>query len=231
MTLRCGLGHRTNFHTSRVSYISTLPYINTLSNPVILHSLHIAEPSENNFIPFVTSHDSPIRAFGTSSILLTPSKPLRLSIYTAVILDLSSFPLITSLPYIRAGKSNDPCKTLVHLICKLLPLTRNLIAHATLLPLTTFLRHSVSSVPDSYRKHPKYLNSITWSYSIPSTQTSHSTPSSPQLALTCIDFQLSSPTHLNKTSRHCSCLPPIRHTHNQVICILEARQSSLSPSS
>ena len=84
--------------------------------------------------------------------------------------------IIVSLPYIRTGTSNDPCKTLAHSCCKLLALTRYIIAPASLLPLPTFLLLFASSVSDSSRTHPKYLNSETCSKSIPSTQTSHYNP-------------------------------------------------------
>ena len=100
-----------------------------LSNYVILHFLHMAEPLENTFAnPFVTLHNSLIYAFRTLSILLIPNKHLRFSIYTALILNLSfSFHIIASLAYIRTGTSNDSCKTLAHSSCKLLALTRDLI--------------------------------------------------------------------------------------------------------
>ena len=68
----------------------TLPHIHPLNNPIILHSLHMGEPSENIFInPFVFPNSFLISEFGTLSILLILSKPLRLSICTALILDLS----------------------------------------------------------------------------------------------------------------------------------------------
>ena len=57
-------------------------------------------------------------------------------------------------------------------------LTRDLIAPATFLQLTTLL-HSAPSVPDSSKTDHKYLNSKTCSKHIPSTQKSHSNPSSP----------------------------------------------------
>ena len=88
----------------------TIPYIDPLTNLVILHSLHMAEPSENAFInTFVhslrhsTQINSLICAFWTLSILLTS----ELFICTCLILDLSfSFHIIASLPYIRTGTSN-----------------------------------------------------------------------------------------------------------------------------
>ena len=96
---------------------------------------------------FYTLHNSLIREFWTISILLIPSKPLRLPICPALIVDLSfSIHSIVSLPYIRTGISNVSCKTQAHSICKSLTLTRDLMAPATFLPLTTFLLHSAPSV-------------------------------------------------------------------------------------
>ena len=84
---------------------STLSYIGSLSNPIILHPHHMAEPPENTIInSFVTPHNYLIYAFGTLSTLLISSKLLRLSICTNLILDLSfSFHNIVSLPEIRIG--------------------------------------------------------------------------------------------------------------------------------
>ena len=73
---------------------------------------------------FVTPHHCLIRTFGTLSILLIPSKPLRLSICTPLILILY---IIVSLPYVRTGTSNDSCKTVAHSSYKPLALTRDLI--------------------------------------------------------------------------------------------------------
>ena len=102
----------------------------------------MVEPPENTFIsPFVYPQNSLIRAFRTLFIFLIPSKPLRLSLCTALILDLSSFHIIVSLPYIGTGTRNFSCKTLVHSSYKPLALDRGLIEPATLLPLTTFLPH------------------------------------------------------------------------------------------
>ena len=88
-------------------------YIYPFSNPIILYSLHMAEPLEITIInPFVTLYNFIICIFRTLSILLIPSKPLSLSIYTALILDLSFFHIFVSLPYIRTGMSNVSCKIL-----------------------------------------------------------------------------------------------------------------------
>ena len=140
-----------------------LPYIHPLSNSIILLYLQMVEaPEKPSSTDFVTLHKFLIRAFGTLPILLTPSKPLRLSICTTVNLYLSfCFHIIVSPPHIRRSPSDVSCKTLIHSSCKLLVLTRDLISLATVLPLITFLRHSAISVPDSSKTHPKYLNSDT----------------------------------------------------------------------
>ena len=67
-----------------------------------------------------------------------------------------------------------------------LALTRDLTAPATFLQLTTFQRHSASSVPDSSKTHPKYLNSDTCSNHIPSTEISYSNPSSSPNTITLL---------------------------------------------
>ena len=95
-------------------YTSIHSYIDPLSNPVILHTLHMAEPSENTFINFVilTPHNCLIHAFTTLCILLILSKPLKFSICIALILDLYfSIHIIVSLPYVRKGTRNYSCKT------------------------------------------------------------------------------------------------------------------------
>ena len=72
----------------------------------------MAESSENTFInPFVHtlrhSAQLPYSCILDLSILLIHSKPLRLSICTALTLDFSSsFHIIISLPYIRIGMNN-----------------------------------------------------------------------------------------------------------------------------
>ena len=149
-----------------------LPYIDLFGNPVIFYSLHMIEPLENTFInPLVTPHNFLIHAFKTLSILLIPNKTLNVSICTALILALFSFHIIVLLPYIRAGMSNVFFKTLEHSSYKPLELTRDLIAPTTL-QLTNFLKHSASSVPDSPKTHPIYLNSNICSNHIPSIKTS-----------------------------------------------------------
>ena len=70
------------------------------------------------------SFRSPLRTTQLS-ILLIPSKHLRLSICTTLIIDLSSFYIIVSLPYIGIGTSNDSYNTLAHSNCKSLPLTND----------------------------------------------------------------------------------------------------------
>ena len=67
---------------------NTLPYIDLLA--ILLFSILSIWPNHRrmlwtifSFTPFVTPHNCLIRAFGTLSILLLLSKPLRLSICTA----------------------------------------------------------------------------------------------------------------------------------------------------
>ena len=79
------------FFFCSISNARKFPHIHPLSNPIILHSLHKTEPPEETFInPFVAPYSSFIRASRTLSIILIPSKPLRLSICTVLILDLST---------------------------------------------------------------------------------------------------------------------------------------------
>ena len=140
------------------STTNTLSNIYPLSNSVVLHCFHMADRKTPSSI-LLSLHNSLICAFWTLSILLISSKPLRLSICMALILELSfSFHIIVLLSYIRTGMSNDSCKILAP---------------------STFLLHSVSSIPDSSKIYSKYLNSDTCSNHIQSTQTSHSNPSSP----------------------------------------------------
>ena len=83
----------------------------TLGNFIILSTRpnHQSTPSSLlSFNPFVTPHNSLIRACGTLSLLL--NKHLRSSICIILILDLS-FHNIVSLPYIRTGTSNVSWKT------------------------------------------------------------------------------------------------------------------------
>ena len=137
------------------SEVDLLSDIHPIGNPIVFHSFNMAKPLENTFInylstPFVTPHNYLNRAFDTLSILQIPSKPLRLSIYTALILDLSfNLYINVSLPYDRTGTSNPLCSPLAHSSCIPLALTKELITPASFLPLVTFLRHSAISVPDS----------------------------------------------------------------------------------
>ena len=112
-----------------------------------------------------------------------------LSISTSLALDLSfSLHIIVSLPYISTGTSNYSFKILSHFSCKPIALTKDLLAPATLLSLSSFLWHSLIS--NWCSKHHKHFNSDTCSNWISSTQTSHSNPSSIQynhLAPTCIE--------------------------------------------
>ena len=172
----------------------------------------MTKPKENTFLnhfmhPFRHSAQLPYPYIGTPSILLIRNKPFILSICTALILDLSSFHNIVSLPYVRTGTSKVSCKNLAHSSCKPLTLTRDLIAPLILLPLSAFLRHSASSEPDSSRTHPKYLSSDTCYSGIPSTRMAHSSPSSRFNTITLLLPELTfrpSLLHTNKTFHHCS---------------------------
>ena len=73
---------------------------------------------------------------------------------------------------------------LAHSNCKSLALIRSLMAPVTLLILATFLLHSVPSIPDLSKTHPKYLNSETCSKQIPFTWISYSNHSSPFSTIT-----------------------------------------------
>ena len=74
--------------------LSLRDYQHLLSNPAILTTWpnHWKTPSTT---PFINLHNYLIHAFRTLPILLTPSRPLRLSICTALILDLSFSLLFT----------------------------------------------------------------------------------------------------------------------------------------
>ena len=111
-------------------------------------------------------------------LLLIPSKPQVVHLYSPNPRALLLLPYHCLSIYLKKGSSNDSCK--------LLALTRDLIAPSTLLPLATFLLHSASSVSDSSKTHPKYLNSKTCSKHIPSTQTSLYNPSSPPNIITLL---------------------------------------------
>ena len=122
--------------------------------PVILHSLPMDEPSENNFInsfvhPFLHSTQLP---YGALSILLIPNRPLRLSICTTLILDFSFFlHAIVSLPYNRTVTNNTSRTTLKSPIPNIHPRSD---INATFLLLSISLRHSGPSIPDSSRTNP-----------------------------------------------------------------------------
>ena len=116
-----------------------------------------------------------------------------------------SYHIHISLPHIRTGTSNVSCKTLAHSRCKSLALTRGLIAPVTLFPLATFLLHSAPSVPDSFKPHPKYLNSKICSKRVLYTLTPHTNLSSPFSIITLLLPALIFPspsTYLNKSSNH-----------------------------
>ena len=86
----------------------------SLSNPITLHSLHMAVPMENTFINLFVYPLHHSAQLPYPCIWLIPSNPLRLSISKTLTLDLSfSFHNIVSLSYI-IGKNNVSCKTLAH---------------------------------------------------------------------------------------------------------------------
>ena len=89
-----------------------------------------------SFIPFFTQHYLFIRAFGTSFILLIATKPLRLSLYTSLIIYLFfPFHIIASLPYIRTG-SQCPIQDPSALKRQIPSINLGPITPATLLPPT-----------------------------------------------------------------------------------------------
>ena len=125
--------------------------------------------------PFFTQHNSFIRAFGTSYILLIASKPLRLSLCTALIIDLSfSFHIIASLPYMRTG-SQCPMQGPSTLKRQIPSINQGPITIATLLPPFRLLHTSLYVICIwSVQNTPKYLHSDTCSICILFTRTSHS---------------------------------------------------------
>ena len=144
------------------------PSVQSYHSPFSPHGWTTGEYLHQYFRPpthFDTQQNSLISASGTLSILLIPSEPLSLSIWKALILDLCSFHIIVSMPYIGTNTS-----------CKSLALTKDLIAPATLLLLPTFLQPSTLSILQSSKTHPKHLNSDTCSDRTPSTLASHSCP-------------------------------------------------------
>ena len=128
----------------------------------------MAEPLENTLIysfihPFHYSGQFPYPCIWNFIHSPDTQQTSEMSICTSLMLDLS-FHIIASLPYMRTVTSNDLCRTLAQSSCKPLALT--------------FLQHSASFVPDLARTHPNYSNSETFFNCLPSTQTSHSNPSS-----------------------------------------------------
>ena len=93
-----------------------------------------------------------------SYIILLGNKPLSFFTCTTLILDLSFSLHIVSLLYNRTGMSITSWSTLTHLSYRLLALTRDLMAPATFLTLTTFLQYLATSVPDLSKTNLKYLN-------------------------------------------------------------------------
>ena len=141
-------------------------YIHPFSNFIITHSLHMVEPLENTTNPFITLHSSLICTFGTLSILLIPRKSLRFYICTAIILR----PLLF-LPYHMSRQEQCLIQSPCTLKLQIPNITQGLIIPAHFHPLTTFLQHSSSSVPDSPKMQPKSLNSDICSKHFPSIQT------------------------------------------------------------
>ena len=173
----------------------------------ILQSLHMANHLINPLsTPFMTLHNSLIYVFGTLPTLLIPSKPLTLSICTALILDIF-FYIIASLQYVRTGLSNVSGKLLAYLSCRSLALAKDLIVTVALLSLTTF---SYDTQPHLYLIHPKPIQVFEFRHILQlhplHTNLTFQSLLSIQhhyLALTCIDFQTFSPTNLTKTMHHC----------------------------
>ena len=113
-------------------------------------------------------------------------------------------------------------RTLTYSSCRLLALSKDL-------PLATFLYHLVPSIPDiSITSKVLKLWHMLQLCPIPKHLT-HQSHQHHQLALIHIDFQISSLTHLNKSSH------PHLQVHfqftikNKVICTQEAKQSPISP--
>ena len=91
------------------------PSYQSCHSPFSSQDRTIGEHLPQSFRPPLSSLriTSLIRAFATLSILLIPNKPLRLSICTDLVLDLSfSFHIIVSLSYIRTGMIKVSCKTI-----------------------------------------------------------------------------------------------------------------------
>ena len=117
---------------------SLIEYLHPLNIPVILSSLHMAEPPENTCInPFIIPHNSFIRALETLSILLILSKLLRLSICITLIL--LSYHYLTTIHKDR--HEHFLIKDSSTLKLQIPSITRDLIEPAALLPLSTLLRH------------------------------------------------------------------------------------------
>ena len=102
----------TSFTSYSPGTTSTLFYIDSLGNAVILHSLHMTDPSENTFInDFVYAlRHSPqfrhlrIRKFIHSHDTQQTSEVVYL--YTLILALSFSFHIIFSLPYIRTATDN-----------------------------------------------------------------------------------------------------------------------------
>ena len=102
------------------------------------------------------------------------------------------------------------------------------MATATHLPFATYLRHSATSVPDSSKALPKYLNSNTCSNRAPSTPTRISTPISPPLLIPARSSFVLTFRPQRNASPSPSGLPSTRHTKPSHLHA-RGRQSPLSP--
>ena len=88
-----------------------------------------------------------------------------------------------------------------------------------------------SSVPDSFKTYPKYLNSDTYSNRAPSTRISHPNPFSPPNTITLLlSALISKPLFLHTSTKRPTITfrPSSNSTQNQIIYILETKQSPLS---
>ena len=98
--------------------IPTFPHVYPISNPIIFHPLIISSSFIISLIfssaPLVTPHNFLSYAFIILSILLIPSKLLRMSIHAPLIQTFSfSLHTIVSLPYIKIGTRKLWCSTVL----------------------------------------------------------------------------------------------------------------------
>ena len=146
------------FHSQPTKRLLTYPF----SNPIISHSFNMAKPSENTFInsSIHPLHHSTELSYPCFAVyFLMPIKPVRLSIYTALLLDLSFSSISLShyhtikqeggMPYPASSNTKE---------CIFLAFTRDLIAPTTFLPLTNYLQHFTLFLLDSSKTNQTYLN-------------------------------------------------------------------------